>query len=45
MHESPGLKADWFGEIKSFSMKYSNRLLYTKRSKTFPQMGNRDTGR
>ena len=30
VHESPGLKPDWFGEIKSFSMKYSDR-----RSKTF----------
>ena len=45
VHESPGLKSDWFGEIKLFSMKYSNRLLYIKRSKTFPQMGSRDTGR
>ena len=35
VHESPGLKSDWFGEIKLFSMKYSNRLLYIKRSKTF----------
>ena len=34
LHESPGLKPDWFGEIKSFSMKYSNRLLYIKHSKT-----------
>ena len=29
VHESPSLKPDWFGEIKSFSIKYSNRLLYT----------------
>ena len=35
VHESPGLKPDWFGEIKSLSMKHSNRLLYIKRSKTF----------
>ena len=45
MHESPDLKPDWFGEIKSFSMKYSNRLLYVKRLKTFPQMKSTDTGR
>ena len=44
VHESPGLKPDWFGEIKSFSMKYSNRLVYIKRSKAFPQMGSKDTG-
>ena len=41
VHESAGLKQDCFGEIKSFSMKYS--LLYIKRSKTFPQMGSKDT--
>ena len=35
VHEPPGLKPDWFGEIKTFSMKYSDRLLYIKRSKTF----------
>ena len=45
VHESHGLKPDWFEEIKSLSMKYSNRLLYIKRSKIFPQMGSRDTGR
>ena len=45
VHESSTLKPDWFGEIKSFSMKYSNRLLYIKRSKAFPQMGSRDTDR
>ena len=38
VHESADLKLDWFGEIKFFSMKYSNRLLYIKRSKIFPQM-------
>ena len=42
-HKLPGLKPDWFGEIKSFSRKCSKRLVYTKRSKTFPQMGSRDT--
>ena len=45
VHESPGLKPDWFGEIKSFSMKYSKRLFYIEHSKTFPQMGRRETGR
>ena len=45
LHESTVLKPDWLGEIKSFSMKYSNRLLYIKRSKTIPQMGSKDTGR
>ena len=25
MHQSPGLKPDWFGESKSFAMKYSDR--------------------
>ena len=43
--EAPGLKPVCFGEIKSFSMKYSNRLLHIKPSKTFTQMGSRDTGR
>ena len=38
VHESPVLEQDWFRENKSFSMKYSNRLLYIKRSKIFPQM-------
>ena len=45
VHESPGLKPDWFGEIKSFPMKYSNRLLYINRWRTFPQIWSRDTGR
>ena len=44
VHKSPCLKPDWFGETNSFSMKYSNRLLYIKHSKTFSQMGSRDTG-
>ena len=36
---------DWFAEIKSFSMKYSNRLIYIKRSKTYQQMESIDTRR
>ena len=43
VHESPGLKKDCFGEFKLFSMKYSDRLLHTKRLKIVPQMGRRDT--
>ena len=43
--ESTVLKPDWLEEIKSFSMKYTNRLLYIKRLKTIPQMGSKDTGR
>ena len=41
MDESRGFKPDWFGEIKYsklLSIKYSNRLLYIKHSKNFPQM-------
>ena len=45
VYESPGLKPDWFEELKSFSMKYTNRLFSIKSSKTFPQMRSRDTGR
>ena len=45
IHESPGLKPDWFWEIKSFSIQYSKSLLYIKRSKIFPQMGSKETGR
>ena len=35
MHESSGLKPDWFGEIKSFPMKYSNRHCILNAQKPF----------
>ena len=41
MHESPGLKPNWFWEIKSFTIKYSKRLLPTN---VFPQMWIKETG-
>ena len=45
IHESPYLKSDWLYDIRSFLMKNSNKLLYIKRSNTFPHIGNNETGR
>ena len=37
-HESPGLKPDWFYDIKLFSVKDSNILSYSNLSRVFPVM-------
>ena len=44
MQESPGLKPDWFWDIKSFSMKKENILLDNKRSRLFLHIGRKGTG-
>ena len=45
VHESPGLKPDWFGDIKLFSVKNSYVLLYNILSNTFPATGSKDIER
>ena len=37
IHESPGLKPDWLGDIKLFSVKNSYMLLYNILSNIFQQ--------
>ena len=44
MQESPGLKPDWFWDIKSFSMKKENISIYNNLSRTFPHIERRETG-
>ena len=44
MQESPGLKPDWFWDIKSFSMKNENISLYNNLSRTSPHIWKRETG-
>ena len=44
MQESPGLNPDCFWDIKPFSMKKENILLYNNLSKIFPHIGRRETG-
>ena len=43
MQESSGLKPDWFWDIKSFSMRKENFLLYNNLPKTFPHIRRRKT--
>ena len=44
IHESPGLKPDWLGEIELFSVKNSY-ILYNILSNIFPATGSKDIGR
>ena len=41
---SPGLKPDWFEEIKLFSIRNPNISLNISLSNIFPQTGNNETG-
>ena len=45
IHESPGLKPDWLGHIKLFSVKNSYMLLFNILSNIFPAKGSKDIGR
>ena len=45
IHESPGLKSDWLGDIKFFSVKNSYMLLYNILSNIFPAPESKDIGR
>ena len=42
--ESPGLNPDWFWDVKSFSIKKENMLLYSLLSKIFQHIGRSETG-
>ena len=44
IHESPGLKPGWLGDIKLFSVKNSYMLLYNILSNIFPATGSKDIG-
>ena len=44
-HESSGLKPDWLGDIKLFSVMNSYILLYNTLSNIFPATGSKDIGR
>ena len=44
-HESSGLKPDWLGDIKLFSVMNSYMLLYNILSNIFPATGSKDIGR
>ena len=44
IQESPGLKPDWFVEIRWFVMKKLNISLYKRRSNIFPQIGRSEIG-
>ena len=45
IHESPGLKPDWLGDIKLFSVKNSYISLYNILSNIFTATGSKDIGR
>ena len=45
LHELPGLKSDWVGDIKLFSLKNSLMLLYNIFSNIFPSTGSKDIER
>ena len=42
IHESSGLKPDWLGDIKLFSIKNLYMLLYNILSNIFPATGRKD---
>ena len=42
IQEQPGLKPDWLGNIKIFSVKNSYMLLYNILSNIFPATGSKD---
>ena len=44
IHESPGLKPDWLGDIKLFSVKNLYILLYIILSNIFPATGSKGIG-
>ena len=44
IQESPGLKPDWFEEIKLFSIRNLNISLNISLSNIFPQIGSNETG-
>ena len=44
IHESPGLKPDWLGDTKFFSVKNSYMLLYNILSNIFPATRTKDIG-
>ena len=44
IHESPCLNRNWLDGNRLFIMKYSNKLLYIKRSNIFPHIGRYETG-
>ena len=44
MQESPGLKPDWYLDIKLFSMKNSNILSYNNLSQILPAIGSNNIG-
>ena len=45
IHESPGLKSDWLGDIKLFSVRNAYILLYKILSNIFPATRRKDIGR
>ena len=45
IQESPGLKPDWLGDIKLFSVKNSYMLFYNILPIIFQATGNEDIGR
>ena len=45
LHESCGLKHDWLGDIKFFSVNNSYKLLYNIISNIFPATGSKGIGR
>ena len=44
MQESPGLKPDWFGDIKLFLVKNLNMLLFNNLSNILPETGSKEIG-
>ena len=44
IQESPGLKPDWFVEIRRFVVKKLNISSYEKRSNIFPHLGRNEIG-
>ena len=44
-NESPGLKPDWLGDIKLFSVNNSYMLVCNILSNIFPATGSKDIGR
>ena len=45
IHESPGLKPDWLGDVQLLSVNNSCMLLYNILSNIFPATGSKDIGR
>ena len=45
IQESPGLKPDWFEEMKLFSIRNLDISLNISLSSIFPQIGSNETGR